>query len=328
MTNPEGEIRQSDRLVSKDFQPDLAGELRAALGAREPEPGYPGLESRLRMSDAQIDEWFDSGRDFAALRFNPSSEHPMGINWLVDHSNRVRQIEREGERGIPESQSGVRRDNGIQDFHDVTFRKPLLSGWTRDSRGVPIAPWYKEALQYGAVTGPGFYWDYGENASANAIILGEEDDRLKLAVIEKEADGRIFVPGGMIDPGEDPEEAALREADEEIAFLRGLTSEQKREALRILRPLPVKPLGTRRLTINAGEASASSVFVARDSRITNHPLERGDDATHARWTTLNRDTLGKLFVPHANDVRLAVREYEKQHGVRIAPDGTMHAEAD
>jgi len=73
-----------------------------------------------------------------------------------------------------------------------------LPGWRRDSRGVKIARWYKEALQYGAVTGPGIYYDH---ASANAIILGQHDDMFHLAVIKRKDVNanvdRIFVPGGM-----------------------------------------------------------------------------------------------------------------------------------
>lgn len=329
--SPEIENRSIDRLVPENFQPDEEGELILALTAKEPNVGYPTSEDRLQMTDEQIDEWYANGCNFEALRLRPSREYPNGVNWVGNHPNRLAKIAKEEQEGIPESESVVQRDDGIQNLHGVTFRKPLLEGWTEDSRGAPLAPWTRTALKYGAVTGPGFYYILGENPSANIIAFGENEGKLQLAVIERydvQADSRtIFVPGGMIDPGEDPVTAALREAHEETDFLKdiGITDiEGKKAALSLLKPLKIKALGTGRLTVNAGEVSASVVVVPRDQNIRNHPLKQGSDARHAIWTPLTSNTLNRLYLPHANDVRLGVLAYERQNGVKIAPDGMIH----
>src|SRR5205823_282648 len=140
----------------------------------------------------------------------------------------------------------------------------------------------------------------------------------------KTNDPRLFIPGGMIDPGEDPISAAMREATEETGFLKHLPPEERRDALSLIHCLPVKPLGTKRLTINSGQAEVSVVLVAKNPSITKHPLKGGDDAAYATWIPLTRDVLTRLYGPHANDVKLGVLKYEKQNGVRIAPNGTLH----
>lgn len=72
--------------------------------------------------------------------------------------------------------------------------------------------------------------------AAVLLALGwEGDGRLRLLAIRRAAHlrrnpGEVAFPGGAIDPGERPDEAALREADEEVSL--------PPERVRLLAPLP------------------------------------------------------------------------------------------
>jgi 8-oxo-dGTP pyrophosphatase MutT (NUDIX family) len=296
--------RQPDRLVPHDFQPNHRAELMDALTARVYEPGYPPRKKRMTMTPEEIKIWINGGMDYQAVRKKSWSGRVS--NLVMAHGNYLDGLG----KGL------ARADDGEQDFHSVTFKDSILpGGYKRNSRGAPVNPEYEILLQYGAVDGTGWYWDHGPNPSATLIVFGEDDyNKLQMAVVTK--DGRTFAPGGMIDPGENPTEAALREGKEEIGF--------KDKNIEIF-SLPAKILGTKRATLTAWEENQSIAVFPHDRDINNHPLSHDDsEIGNPRWVTVTTDLLHKLFLPHANDVRLAVLEYERREGVRIAPDGSIH----
>lgn len=285
-----------DRLVPIDFVPDRRKELIAALTDR-PATGYPSHEHRVFMNSERLGQWFSRGRDYRQTR--------NGMNLLLTHPNHL------DETGI----NRARPDDGEQDFHHVTFRNSLVAPYQRDSRGVPIHPEYELLLQYGAVTGLGWYWDYGPNPSANAIYFGR-DKKGRLNILVGKKHGRTFLPGGMMEVGETPTMTVIRETQEET----GVTAEPA-----YTYELPAKFLGSGRTTLNAWEESASVLISLKDPHIENHRVHFDPkELDHAEWLPLNKELLNQLFLPHANDVRLAVLEYERREGIRIAPDGSIH----
>src|SRR5256885_14230914 len=183
MTIHERGIRQPDRLVSVGFIINPKAELRARMRENRIESGYPPLTDRIKMTALEIEQWITNGMDYRTARKDPSHEHPLGINAVFNHPNRLKQIEREKRKGIPESQSKIQRDDGEQVFPPGTFRESMIEeGYLTDSRGVPVHPYSDILLTEGAAIGPGFYWNAaGPTLSASAVIPGMLADKLYIA---------------------------------------------------------------------------------------------------------------------------------------------------
>ena len=100
--------------------------------------------------------------------------------------------------------------------------------------------------------------------AAGVIIVNDEDQILLVQRGHHPQIGRWTVPGGRLEPGETPEQAAVREALEET----GLHVRLEREALRVRLP-----------------AGADREFDVRDfvATVVGGSLTPGDDADDARW---------------------------------------------
>jgi 8-oxo-dGTP pyrophosphatase MutT (NUDIX family) len=89
--------------------------------------------------------------------------------------------------------------------------------------------------------------------------------RLEVALVTTSSGKRWSVPKGSIDEGEDPRDAAIREAEEE-AGLRGVVAR--------------KPLGRYRHVSDRGPCRVD-VYVMRVTKVLEHWLE--DDIRRRRW---------------------------------------------
>ena len=100
--------------------------------------------------------------------------------------------------------------------------------------------------------------------AAGVIIVNDEGQILLVQRGHHPQIGRWTVPGGRLEPGETPEQAAVREALEET----GLHVRLEREALRVRLP-----------------AGADREFDVRDfvATVVGGSLTPGDDADDARW---------------------------------------------
>ena len=123
---------------------------------------------------------------------------------------------------------------------------------------------------------------YAANFAADAIPLREG----KVYLIERK-DGRgMAIPGGFIDPGETPEQAAIRELHEEtLAKAKDVKS--------------VEPLGMFKTNDPREVDFYSFPFVVHISG--SAELKFGDDAKDGRWILLNRAIKMKLAFTHHNE---------------------------
>ncbi len=87
-----------------------------------------------------------------------------------------------------------------------------------DRWGRPLHPWFDQMAEdpvIGVVTGKGFYWNWGPNYTADAVVLRHDLDEPHVLLIQRADTGQWALPGGFIDPGEDALTASVREAHEE-----------------------------------------------------------------------------------------------------------------
>jgi ADP-ribose pyrophosphatase len=78
--------------------------------------------------------------------------------------------------------------------------------------GRPVNPCQRTAIRYGR----GELGHWGEALAADAIVTADDNDGHRWLLMVKRADGHGWaLPGGMVEPGEDPADAAVRELTEE-----------------------------------------------------------------------------------------------------------------
>ncbi len=111
----------------------------------------------------------------------------------------------------------------------------------------PLHPWITDMLddpEIGAVTGRRFYRNFGANYTADPIIVRRDMSKPHVLLIERGDTGCLALPGGFIEPDEDPATAARREAKEEtgIDLLR---------LIHTIKPVYSGPVADIRLTANA-----------------------------------------------------------------------------
>jgi 8-oxo-dGTP pyrophosphatase MutT (NUDIX family) len=199
-------------------------------------------------------------------------------------------------------------ENGAQiDFDGTVF---LPKGpWDTEPTvpdGLALHPWAKEMLRdprIGVVTGRGFYWHYGPNRTADAIVFRHDLTEPHLLLIRRSDTGEWALPGGFIDGSESGLSAAMREANEEAAITLDNTRDGAKE-------IYVGPLTDLRATIHAwSETSAYRFDLPNDvaSQLTELTYEGGDDATAAAWLPLSL-VKQELFGSHGLLVQMALED--------------------
>jgi ADP-ribose pyrophosphatase len=80
--------------------------------------------------------------------------------------------------------------------------------------GLPVNP-----ITPGLPTGRGELWHWGEGVAADVAAAGLDADGARRLLMVERSDGHGWaLPGGMLDPGETPRAAALRELEEETGL--------------------------------------------------------------------------------------------------------------
>jgi 8-oxo-dGTP pyrophosphatase MutT (NUDIX family) len=167
---------------AKDYQLDL---LRTNL-PRGIYPGYPQLSDRLFARLADLEYAPDE-----CLILPPG---PWEIN---EHPNRQDKDERP----------------------DLFESLGLLGlGLELDSRDRPLHPWLTDMIEdpaIGVVTGKGFYRKWGPNKTADPILVYRDS----ILLVKRNDTANWALPGGFIEPGDTPDEAAIRECQEETGII-------------------------------------------------------------------------------------------------------------
>lgn len=296
-------IPKDERLVGDDYSFDL--ESAVARACRTTYPGYVPLENRLRITEDEICEWVEKGMPYEGVRMEVSEGLPLGTNALFDHPNRLSGLVRGRAIG----------DDGRQDFYGVSFAESFdPRGCFRDSRGVPVHPSFKIMLSAGAVVGPGFYYEYGPNRTADPIVIREKNGRLELLIIKRTDTGKYAIPGGMVDLGEEVSVAGKRELREETGVDLG-------DALGdiVYKGIIADP----RATLNAWPEATTFLYFLSYEQTRSFVLKAEDDADEALWVSLTETNLSLLFASHADSVKMALKFWQEKSGLVVDKTGNM-----
>lgn len=161
-----------------------------------------------------------------------------------------------------------------QEFTDLNLRL--------DPHGRPLHPWFAQMIEnkeVGVALGNGFYWEYGPNLTADPIVKRHDLDEPHVLIITRGDTGQPALPGGMVDKGEDPLEAAYRECLEETDF-------DISDYPHTVRTGYSGPVADVRLTAHGWPHTYSYIFELDPEVNITSPMsgEGKDDATHYRWT--------------------------------------------
>lgn len=186
------------------------------------------------------------------------------------------------------------------------------SWWTEEppsdkpASKLQLHPWFDEMARnkdIGVLAGRGFYWEYGANETADAIITRYDLGEPHVLLITRGDTGKLACPGGFKNKRELPLKAAMREAEEEADI-------KLRVGEFIMRKVYEGPLADLRVTAHAWPYT-HAFHIALDSRMSRHlpvgTYEGGDDATLAHWIPQS-DAPNKLFGSHKLLLDLAFRE--------------------
>lgn len=111
-------------------------------------------------------------------------------------------------------------------------------------------------------------------SAASGIVLRERDGREQVLLVQRADNGRWTVPAGILDPGEEPQVAAVREVAEET----GVTCRVERLAWVYTGPPLVHP--------NGDEAQyLEHVFTC--SWVSGEPYAADDESTDAVWVDVD-----------------------------------------
>lgn len=154
---------------------------------------------------------------------------------------------------------------------------------------LPLHPWRDRLEQLPEGKGNFYYW--GPNYTVDPIVI--KDD--KLLLIQRGDSGDWALPGGFVDPGEDPVKAGLRELSEET----NLTLEDTSPQL-----VYTGPVDDPRSTLHAWPETTALLWRVNGG----YAIAANDDAQDAAWVPLNH-LPSKLHGSHAALIEQAITEY-------------------
>lgn len=317
--DPELVISDEQRLVPKDYKPDIAAAVVRA--ARDGHPGYPafdpdpGLNKRLRWTQEQYDAWVEAGRPADALTGDPDASY-----FLNDH---------------PQRHNSEAIAQGIIIDYDSTREYPpgTFGDATVDSRGGPIHPFAKEMLLAGvAVTGIGCNYSQKLNPAGDALAMQIIDGKLRIGVVSrKDSTGskkRVALPGGKQDQGEPIEETGPREFAEEFV---GNDQEFVNAIPRIAEPAYHSVTADPRDVINsAGRTTYVTVLLPTDEQVADprlqNPTHQEEETDRAYWMVANEENIQNLWAMHPELVKLGIKLLQEKTGLIVDKEGRVGRE--
>lgn len=233
---------------------------------------------------ARLEKYFSNGthyKDYPATRFQAES--------IPDP--------------LPPGPWSTRGDDEVPDFQ--TQQLLLAKGVLLDSLGRPLHPWLTEMVtnpRVGVVTGKGVNYEYswGPNYTADPIVVRYDQQEPYILMITRGDGGELALPGGFVDPGEDPLIAALREAQEEALFTLG----DCQPKITLIYQGVVADIRT--AAHSWGETTAYKIELPNEyaARLPLGSWEGEDDAKMAHWVPYSK-LPADLYGSHGTLIRLA-----------------------
>lgn len=175
----------------------------------------------------------------------------------------------------------------------------VRAGYEIDTIGRPLHPFIHQMItdsEVGVVTGKGFYWNWGPNFTADAVVI-TSDTQPKVLLVQRADTGTWALPGGFVDPKDASDlEAAQRELQEETAL------NTDAEGILLYRGV----VGDLRTTAHAWAETSAYLFRIPAAI----PVHGCDDATDAQWFPL--ENVGtSLFGSHTFLIDQAISALRK-----------------
>ncbi|OYX37865.1 hypothetical protein B7Z00_02740 [Candidatus Saccharibacteria bacterium 32-50-10] len=171
----------------------------------------------------------------------------------------------------------------------------LALGLTTDDNGRPLHPWRCDIPDLPSTKGD--LWKWGPNYTVDPIVLSQDNDGPVILLIQRGDCGQWALPGGFVDSGENPLEAARRELREE-------TSLEITDGESTAHVCYQGPVHDRRSTMYAWPETTSILM-----HVPTAPVAAGDDAMTAQWVPL-KDVrlLPGLYGSHGTLIDMAIRD--------------------
>lgn len=143
---------------------------------------------------------------------------------------------------------------------------------------------------------------WGANFAADPIVLRFHPERrsLELLAIERPGTGKWALPGGMVDPGEDPRQTAARELYEETKVKLDLATSAV-----VFQGFVNDP----RNTDHAWMESSAVALVLPWSVAQGLAPQRTTEATRAEWVPIDATLLARMYASHADMLQRALDRY-------------------
>ncbi len=165
-----------------------------------------------------------------------------------------------------------------------------------DMSGLPLNPRGRTGI-----TGRGLLGHWGANFAADALITryNRASGELEMLAIQRTS-GEWAIPGGMVDPGEEESDAAIRELAEES----GLFVNSDKVKL-VYRGYVEDP----RNTDNAWmETSLFHLHLSETDLAFGSSVQAGSDAKNAQWRPITPHLIDSLYASHGSFVKMALSQ--------------------
>ncbi|HEX9153428.1 MAG TPA: NUDIX domain-containing protein [Candidatus Saccharimonadales bacterium] len=183
----------------------------------------------------------------------------------------------------------------------------------RDERGYPLNPMGRTGL-----TGRGMLNQWGPTPAADPILTrnNPETGVVEALLIQRGDTGERALPGGKVDPGEQPWQTAGRELVEE-AGVQNVALD-----FRAAKEVYAGYVDDSRNTDNAWMETTALHLRLDDQQSRDVVVEAGSDAAAVAWVTAHEGLYPKLFASQGDYLKLAIGEVEVGYAHRQQiPDG-------
>jgi ADP-ribose pyrophosphatase len=150
------------------------------------------------------------------------------------------------------------------------------------------------------ISGRGLLGKWGANQAADPIVLRLTQDKpgVEAVLIKRRDNGAWAIPGGMVDAGEQVDDALARELLEETNLRLDFSS-----AALIYQGIVDDP----RNTDNAWMETTAKLVVVDENESAKLQPKAGDDAADAQWVLLTEEVLQSLYANHGMLLRRALK---------------------